>query len=108
MLFRSRWYQQYRDEDFILHEGSAADADHAWAVGNEKTQAVEEADAAASQSPSRGAILFYDGKAWTVQKETPKPMMDVYALDATHVWAVGAGGEVYFYDGTAWSLMDTL
>ncbi|MCP4630005.1 MAG: hypothetical protein GY850_41830 [bacterium] len=24
-------------------------------------------------------------------------------MDATHVWAVGAGGTIFFYDGTDWT-----
>jgi hypothetical protein len=76
-----------------------------------------------------GRIYFYDGKSITMQFDTNQlvgkeywhdQILDIYAADATHVWAVGAylaspstnwgtknmeknaQGIIYFFDGTSW------
>jgi photosystem II stability/assembly factor-like uncharacterized protein len=41
---------------------------------------------------------------WTgVPTGVTKNILGVAVLDATHAWAVGAGGYVLFYDGTTWT-----
>jgi photosystem II stability/assembly factor-like uncharacterized protein len=52
-----------------------------------------------------------DGGGVTTQKHqwkqrllgAGKDLYDIFVLDASHVWAVGAGGTIIFYDGTSWS-----
>ena len=46
---------------------------------------------------------------WSEQRQSggSQSLIDVSALDATHVWAVGHGGTLLFYDGNAWSAQDS-
>lgn len=90
---------------------SVTDAAHAWIVS------------------SGGRIYFYDGTSFIVQFDTrnaPRSggaydsLNEVFALDSSHVWAVGwfsyetadsqgrlvgmgTSGVIYFFNGTAWS-----
>ena len=89
------------DRVMSLAAVSAADATHAWAVGN------------------NGAVLSLDGEGWRQRMVgQPNQWMGVSALDSNHVWAVGQEREnagqpgtekhseyyaaISFYDGTSW------
>jgi len=78
-------------EGFI--EGiSAADANHAWAVG------------VPAMSPTGAFILSYDGARWSPQKTNlPYLLYGVSALDAKHVWACGSNGTIIFFNGASWT-----
>lgn len=39
--------------------------------------------------------------------EQPPHLSSVFALDASHVWAVGDGGTVIFFDGSSWSKQES-
>jgi hypothetical protein len=43
------------------------------------------------------------GGSWQLQLATDKRLWGVDALDASHVWAVGAGGTIRFYNGSSWT-----
>ena len=53
-------------------------------------------------------VEHYDGTAWTDISSTidpsrsMSPLNAVWGTDATHVWAVGDGGNVLFWNGTLW------
>jgi len=43
-------------------------------------------------------------KTWTAQTSgITNTLIDVFALDSTHVWAVGLSGKILFYNGISWS-----
>ncbi|MHB8894341.1 MAG: DUF5719 family protein [Candidatus Geothermincolia bacterium] len=74
-----------------LRGTSFYDSDHGWACG------------------TQGTILrtVDGGSTWTVQNSTVTADLNaVYALDATHAVAVGAGGAVVFWDGALWNAGD--
>jgi len=51
-------------------------------------------------------ILFYNGNAWGPQYAITgsKRYLGIYALDETHIWAVGEGGNIMFSSGNGnWS-----
>jgi hypothetical protein len=68
---------------------SACDANHIW-VG--------------SQS---GSIYFCDGSKWAQQHDLgDEVVQNIFALDPTHVWAVGGNkskSSIYFFNGATWS-----
>lgn len=43
------------------------------------------------------------GGAWETQLSGVPTLFGVDALDASHVWAVGAGGTIRFYNGSSWT-----
>src|SRR5262249_45334030 len=46
----------------------------------------------------------YNGTSWGTQtSNTGQNLNDVYAVDSSHVWAVGATGTIDFYNGTSWA-----
>jgi len=49
-----------------------------------------------------GAILHYDGDAWTVTTG-PSTWNGVFGTAANDVWAVGGGGSIAHFDGTSWT-----
>ncbi len=66
------------------------DANNGWAVGKVRSYAILQ-----RQHPGQSQ--------YTCNQRLTK----VFAVDATHVWAVGKGGVVLFYNGSAWSVQAT-
>ncbi len=68
---------------------SAAATNRVWAVGG-------------YDGFKNAVILYYNGTTWTVQlSQATGGFTDVYAYDATHVWAVSIW--TWFYNGTTWT-----
>ena len=67
---------------------SATSSSDVWAVGN-------------TSAASPGGILHFDGTSWTTSASGLPAMSSVCALDAKHVWAVGAN-TIEFFDGATW------
>jgi photosystem II stability/assembly factor-like uncharacterized protein len=70
----------------------ALSSTQAWAVGN--------------ASGNKETVLAYNGGAWTSIGPTvskAQPLYGVWAADASHLWAVGGGGQIYFYNGSTWT-----
>ena len=66
-----------------------------------------------------GYVYHYDGQTWVVHSNLAQSLdvslEDIFALDDTHIWAVGysyspspADGKIFYYDGAAWSLQASL
>lgn len=74
---------------------SALDNSHVWAVGWQ------------DKDGHQARVYYYDGSNWNNQSPSlPGGITDlfgVYALDATHVWAVGNGSKIIFFNGATWS-----
>lgn len=72
-----------------LNDVWAAAKDDAWAVGY------------------RGAILHFNGSAWSVaQSPTRHTLYGIMGRSASDILAVGQGGTVVRYDGKRWSTVD--
>jgi len=49
-------------------------------------------------------LMHWDGNAWTAESNGATQItFGVWGSDASHVWTVGAGGEIRFFDGSTWS-----
>ena len=70
--------------------GSAAN--DVWAVGE-----------SISDAGKTGAILHFDGSAWSVQTSVADGLNAVWGSAANDAWAVGSGGTVLHWNGTTWS-----
>ena len=87
------WVTQTSGISTPIYGVTALAATQAWAVGDQ------------------GAILHYDGMAWSPQ--TVGPLQDritpgVSALDTDNAWAVGAEGTILRYDGETWTVPKTM
>jgi len=61
--------------------------------------------AAGSCADTTGAVLFYDGVFWELQKQTLSSLLSIDVLQAnsqTYLWAVGRDALIAFYDGFDW------
>ena len=94
------WSKQYEaPAGRFLFGISAADPDHAWAVGSRSGKG-------AGPLESLGSTFFFNGRGWAETQQTDEELHKVAAADAKHVWAVGGLGDhgpVYFNDGKGWS-----
>jgi len=51
-------------------------------------------------------IWHYNGTAWSESLTNNNQFGGLYALDSTHVWAVGMGGIIKFWNGHIWTDQD--
>jgi hypothetical protein len=58
---------------------------------------------AASNLPASSIALKWE----TQESGTTEGLGGVFALDTTHVWAVGGGGTILFYDGSSWKKQES-
>ncbi len=71
---------------------SALAPDDVYAAGFQLTPAVE------------GRVYHYDGTSWSVSLGgLARGLYGIYALDSSHVWAVGQAGAIRFFDGSRWT-----
>jgi hypothetical protein len=50
-----------------------------------------------------GALLHFDGSAWSVETNDANGLNAVWGSAANDVWAVGNGGAILHWNGMAWS-----
>ena len=90
-----RWTLSWAATEGIQLLGvSAADASHAWAVGQ--------------RPDGSGVILGWDGTRWSEVATGIQPLSAVYAADRSHAWAVSPEGSIYAWNGAAWTLSSDL
>lgn len=124
------WTKQY-EGDTGFDAVFALDSQHAWAATGSAIYFFD-GDTWSVQDDSMGArdisgvddshvwamkdasIYFFDGADWseqfTLESQTPgllmtPTIMDIFAADPSHVWAVGTdenGGVIFFFDGNSW------
>lgn len=72
-----------------LHGLYATDSHHVWVAGIET---------GASLGYPKSTIFFFDGIEWSEQYSiNSESINDIYTLDESHIWAVGAtSGGIYF------------
>jgi uncharacterized protein with HEPN domain len=97
-----KWTEQFKTVTTAQNEQSlgdlttvsACDAKHAWA---------------GSQS---GTIYFFNGSRWAEQHDFgDEVVVNIFALDRTHVWAVGGNkskSSIHFFNGDSWSEQTSL
>ena len=73
-----------------LRSVSATSRDSVWVAGS------------STPAPGEGIVFRHNGEAWSRSLEGVPPLYSISALDAGHVWAVGAAGNIRFFDGTTW------
>lgn len=47
------------------------------------------------------------GQDWVVTLDASQDIFGLFALNKTHVWAVGSAGAIYFFNGTRWHQQDS-
>jgi photosystem II stability/assembly factor-like uncharacterized protein len=70
------------------------DASNGWIVGKDE----------GGNEPDTGFVMHYDGSGWTRQFNASEELNKVFAVDPTHVWAVGKNGLILFYNGSTWTV----
>lgn len=79
------------EESYTVFSGiRALDASHVWAIGLYQVPAGSSAgEEEALDTSLRYAVFFFNGKSWTRQYESEKPISSLYARDPENVWAFG-------------------
>ena len=57
-----------------------------------------------------GLVLRWDGHGWIKQTipSVEGALLDLWGLDASHIWAVGENMTILFWDGSTWELQDVM
>ena len=88
------------DYPYVIHGMYGTDDEHVWAVGDFFPPDNDPV-------PQMGFILFWNGSTWALQYTNADHGLNaVYALDDTHIYAVGTGGIILYSTGSgSWSVV---
>jgi hypothetical protein len=61
-----------------------------------------------SWMPSTGVAFMWNGKQWTnISPDSCPPLLGVYVVSGSNIYACGANGTLFHYDGTDWQQLES-